>query len=162
MATNEQTGTAENTTVIFSGKASELSAKSGNTIAEDPSNPSIVWIRSSLKTANPSGATDGVSIKVPASLSGEIEAKRVRVTISAARGQNEGISSPFAVVYSTEGAGNSGWRVFDATQQFQDFSMSYLIPRNAGGVPNYVGIWSDISGRATPLAISRVTITVLP
>jgi hypothetical protein len=159
--TSEQTGSAEDATVIFSGKASELTAAPGNTITEDP-NASIVWIRSSLTTAKSSGATDGISIKVPISLAGEFEGKRIRVTISAARGENAGVSAPFALAYSTEGAGNSGWRVFDADEQFKDFTLNYLVPRGAAGLPNYVAIWSDIAGRNAPLAVRSVTITGLP
>lgn len=161
-ATSEQTGSVEDAKVIFSGKASELTAAPGNTITEDPSNASVVWIRSSLTTAKSSGATDGISIKVPISLAGKLEGKRIRVTISAARGENAGVPAPFAVAYSTEGAGNSGWRVFEADEQFKDFSMNYVVPRGAAGLPNYVAIWSDIAGRDTPLAVRSVTITGLP
>jgi hypothetical protein len=159
---SEPTGSIEHATVIFSGKASELTASAGNTITEDPSSASVVWIRSSLKTAKSSGATDGISIKVPISLARGLEGKRIRVTISAARGENAGASAPFAVAYSTQGAGNSGWRVFEADKQFKDFSMNYVVPRGAAGLPNYVAIWSDIAGRDTPLAVRSVTITGLP
>src|SRR5262245_21859114 len=159
--TSEHAGSAEDATVIFSGKASELTAAPGNTITEDP-NASMVWIRSSLTTAKSSGATDGISIKVPISLAGEFAGKRIRVTISAARGENAGVSAPFALAYCTEGAGNSGWCVFDADEQFKDFTLNYLVPRGAAGLPNYVAIWSDIAGRNAPLAVRSVTITNPP
>ena len=150
---------AAKTTTIFSGRASELSGTQGNTIQEDPSDPSLVWIRSAVKAARSNGATDGVSIKVPGPLSAQILAKRIRVTVSA---RGSGGSSPFAVAYSTGSSGNSGWFVFEPTNQFKDFSFGYVVPRGAAGLNHFVGIWSDISGRGAPLAIRRVTITAEP
>jgi hypothetical protein len=112
-----------------------------------------------LKAANSNGATDGVSVNVPSSLTGEIQAKRIRVTVSA-RGGGKNVQSPFAVAYSTGSAGNSGWFVFEPTSEFNDFSFNYVVPRGGGGLNHYVGIWSDIAGRDAPLAIRRITITV--
>jgi hypothetical protein len=100
-----------------------------------------------------------VSLKVPIPLSGGLQAKRIRVTVSVARDDRES-PSPFAVAYSTGGAGNSGWRVFEPSQEFKDFSFSYLVPHRAGGLTHYVGIWSDIAGRGAPLAIRRIAITI--
>jgi hypothetical protein len=151
----------EKATVIFSGQASALSAASGNTIQADPSDPSIVWIRSSLTSANSNGPTGGVSVKVPSALSGELGAKRIRVTVSAGRSNTDALP-PFAAAYSTGGAGNSGWFVFEPTHSFKDFSFNYVVPGGAAGLTHYVGIWSDIGGQNTPLAILSVTITILP
>jgi hypothetical protein len=154
--------TTENALVIFSGKATELTAPQGNRISEDRSSPSVVWIASSLKAAKSTGTTAGVYVSVPASLSGELEGQRIRLTVSAARGRAGDLTAPFAIAYSTNGSGNSGWRVFEGAEGFEDYSITYQVPRGAGRGPNYVGIWSDISGRETPLAIRRVTITALP
>jgi hypothetical protein len=157
--TAERYQSMKSETVIFSGQADQLSAASGNAIQVDPSDASIVWIRSSLTVAKSGGATEGVSIKVPSPLSGALEAKRILVTVSAARDDRRA-PSPFAVAYSTGGAGNSGWRVFEPTPEFKNFTFSYVVPRKAAGLTHYVGIWSDIAGRGAPLAIRRVTITV--
>ena len=157
----ERRQSMENATVIFSGQASKLSAAPGNTIQADASDPSVVWIRSSLTSAKSSGPTDGVSVKVPSPLSGELQGKRIRVTVLAGRSAGQA-PSPFALAYSTGGAGNSGWLVFEPTQEFKDFSFSYVVPRRAAGPTHYVGIWSDIAGQETPLAIRRVTIAVAP
>jgi len=149
----------ESSTVIFSGKPNELRAAPGNIVQADQSNSSITWIRSKVTTAKSSGATDGVSVKVPSSLSDEVQGKRIRVTVSA-RGGSADIPSPFAVAYST-GARNSGWLVFEPTDRFTDFSFNYVVPRSGAGSNHYVGIWSDITGRGAPLAIRQIRITML-
>jgi hypothetical protein len=151
---------AERATAIFSGRPSELIAARGNLMQADSSNSSIVWIRSSLKTAKSNGATDGVSVKVPDPLIGKILGRRIRVTVSA-RGADRD-QSPFAVAYSTGAASNSGWLVFQPTKEFTDFSFNYVVPRSAPGSGHSVGIWSDITGRDAPLAIRQITITELP
>ena len=152
---------AGKTMTIFSGRASELRSAPGNTIQKDPSDPSIAWIRSSLKAAKSKGATDGVSVNVSNALTGDIQGKRIRVTVSAKRGGKD-VQSPFAIAYSTGSAGNSGWLVFEPSNEFNDFSFNYVVPRAGGGLNHFVGIWSDIAGRGAPLAVSSVTITILP
>jgi hypothetical protein len=150
---------SDSETIIFSGHANELTAASGNTIEKDNSAEPVVWMTSSLRTAKPNGATDGVSVKIPSSLADNLQAKGIRVTISAARRDGVDSSSPFAISYSTDG-GNSGWRVFQPTNEFNDFSFTYAVPNIAGGT-HFVGIWSDIAGRSIPLAVRRITVSVL-
>jgi hypothetical protein len=149
----------ENEVVVFSGHANELAAPAGNTIEEDNSAGPVVWINSALRTARPSGATDGVSLKIPSSVSDNLQARRIRVTISAARKDGADSSAPFAISYSTD-RGNSGWRVFQPTNEFNDFSFNYVVPNVAGGT-HFVGLWADIAGRSVPLAVRRITVSVL-
>jgi hypothetical protein len=146
---------AQNAEVIFSGRASDLKASPGNTVQQDDSDASTVWVRSQVRSAKSSGSTDGVSLQVPAAVLQKIRGKRIRITVSAAGNA----ASPFAIAYSA-GAANSGWVVFQPTGKFQDYSLNFAVPRNADS-DNYVGIWSDIDGRGTPLAIRQVAITVL-
>jgi hypothetical protein len=149
----------EQATVIFSGQASALSAASGNTVQGNQSS-TVAWIRSSLVQAKSSGPTDGVSVTVPTTLSDGLAGKLIRVTVSAARGNTSSLP-PFAVTYSTAGAGNSGWSVFQPHKAFEDFSFNYRVPPRAGGLAQYVGIWSDIEGQNAPLAVRSIKITVL-
>ena len=146
-------------TIIFSGQANQLAAAPGNTVDEDDSAEPLVWIVSTVRTAKSDGATDGVSIKLPSSVSEDLEARQIRVTISAARKDGADESSPFAISYSTD-RGSSGWRVFRPTKEFKDFSFTYAVPNIAGGT-HFVGIWSDIAGRSIPLAVRRISIAVL-
>jgi hypothetical protein len=144
-------------TVIFSGRADALRAAPGNTVEQDRSDSSVSWIRSSLRTARSNGATDGVAIEIPPSLLPKGETRRVRVTVSARRAAGAP-PSPFALAYSTGSAGNSGWLVFDAGEDFKDYSFNFVIPRDASTLSHFVGIWSDISGRGAPLAVRGATI----
>jgi hypothetical protein len=155
----QTTRPASNAVVIFSGKPSELTAAPGNTVQADSSAATISWISSSLRTAKANGTTDGVHVKVPPTLSKDLPGKRIRVTVSA-RGSEGGLA-PFAVAYSTASGRTSGWLVFEPTAQFADYSLNFKVPRAAGS-DQYVGIWSDIAGRGTPLAVRQVAITVLP
>ena len=155
---NAELPLAANETVIFSGRAADLRQSRGNTIQQDPANSSVVWIKSSLSAARSSGATDGVSVRVPSAL--VAGARRIRVTVSA-RGVGIENQAPFAAAYSAGSAGNSGWLVFQPTNEFKDFSFNYTLPRGAASTDHYVGIWSDISGRNGPLGIRRITIAKL-
>jgi hypothetical protein len=160
LTATRESAPAENARVIFSGNnIGELRQTRGNVIQQDPSNSSVVWLRSSLTAAKATGATDGVSVAVPRDFAAE--ARRVRVTVSA-RGGGGANQAPFALAYSAGSAGNSGWLVFEPTNSFKDFSFNFALPRVAPESNHYVGIWSDITGRGAPLAIRRITITPLP
>jgi hypothetical protein len=141
--------------VIFSGRSGDLKPAPGNTVRQDDSDASTVWLRSQVRSAKSSGSTDGISLQVPSEVLQKIRGKRIRVTVSAAGTA----ASPFAVAYSA-GVANSGWVVFQPTGKFQDFSLNFAVPRDSDS-NNYVGIWSDIDGRGTPLAIRQVAITIL-
>jgi len=153
-------GSKTDTTVIFAGQRDQLVAAQGNTVQQDPSDPSVVWVRSSIKMARSKGSTDGVSVKVPTALSERFQGKRIRVTVSAKGGDDR--TSPFALSYSAGTSANSGWVVFEPTAEFKDFDLSFVVPARAAGSDQYVGIWSDIAGRGAPLAIRQVAVTILP
>lgn len=146
---------------VFSGNVTELKAAPGNTVRPQAPDAAIAWISSSLTSAKSSGSTDGVSIKLPESLSRDVASKQVRVTVSAGRGATQALS-PFAVSYSTGAAGDSGWIVFSPSEEFTEHSFTYRVPRRSSGFTHYIGIWSDIEGQNTPLAVRSITITALP
>ena len=152
---------AANAQVIFSGNPNDLAAAPGNVIQQDTSvSPPAVWLRSRVKSASPTGATGGVSVKVPNDLVPRIEGRRVRVTVSARTG-GKGEPSPFAIAYSAGNTGTSGWIVFVPTKTLDDYSFTYAVPiGEIGGAANthYIGVWSDIGGGNAPLSIQRITI----
>jgi hypothetical protein len=144
--------------VIFSGRANELATAPGNTLEEVDSDEPVTWITSSVRTASPDGSTDGVSVRIPNSVLENLQTREVSVTVSAARKDGADSSAPFALSYSTD-SGNTGWRVFQPTSEFNDFSFSYRLPNIVGGT-NVIGIWADISGRSIPLAVRSITVSV--
>lgn len=145
--------------LVFSGNAGDLAAPSGNLVQQDKSDPSVTWIRSSLRQADPAGPTDGASLQIKPPLLTDLVGKSIRVTISA-RAPDEGSPAPFAVAYSSANVGTSGWVVFTPTRQFDDYSFDYQVPATVGAA-QYVGIWSDISGRGAPLAVRAISIRKL-
>jgi hypothetical protein len=145
--------------LVFSGKAGELAAPAGNLVQQDKSDSSVTWIRSSLREAGPSGPTDGASVEIKPPLATDLVGKQIRVTISA-RAPDQGTPMPFAAAYSSADAGTSGWIVFTPTKEFEDYTFDYQVPATVG-TAQYIGIWSDISGRGAPLAVRAITIRVL-
>jgi len=142
--------------LVFSGNAGDLAAPSGNVVQQDKSDPSVTWIRSSLRQADAAGATDGASLQIKPPLLTDLVGKRIRVTISA-RASEQGSPAPFAIAFSSANVGTSGWVVFTPSKEFNDYSFDYQVPATVGAA-QYVGIWSDISGRAAPLAVRAVSI----
>jgi hypothetical protein len=90
-------------------------------------------------TAAPSGGrTGGFSIRVPDSLEAAASGKRIRVTVSARAAEGE--QAEFSLAYSTNEVGNSGWRKFKASSQFETKSFEYDVPTMKKGYGDYVGI----------------------
>lgn len=144
---------------VFAGNAHDLASPAGNLVQQDKADASVAWIRSSLRQADASGATEGASVQIKPELAGNLVGKHIRLTISA-RAPDQGTPSPFAVAYSTANVGSSGWVVFTPTKEFDDYSFDFTVPATVGSA-QYVGIWSDISGRGAPLAVRVITVTAL-
>ena len=143
--------------VIFDGDSALLSSAPGNTVQPDAS-ARIAWLRTNVKSASASGATDGVSIVIPREVLPRFEGRRARVTISARSGA-EGDSVPFAAAYSAGPRGNSNWIVFVPEKDFTDHSFSFVVPIGdlAGSDDHRIAIWADIEGRGIPLGIRSIT-----
>lgn len=145
--------------VIFAGDPAALAAAPGNTVQADPSGEAA-WLRTSVKSASASGATDGVSVVIPPELLPKFEGRRVRVTISAKSGA-EGAPIPFAAAYTAGAKGNSNWIVFVPEKIFTEHTLTFVVPIGeigASGDGHRIAIWPDIEGRGSPLAIRSITI----
>ena len=152
-AARPSSGTGE---LVFSGNAGDLAAPSGNLVQQDKGNPSVTWIRSSLRQADPAGTTDGASLQIKPPLVADLVGKHIRVTVSA-RAPDQGSPVPFAIAFSAAKVGTSGWVVFTPSKEFNDYSFDYQVPATVGEA-QHVGIWSDISGRGAPLAVRAISI----
>jgi hypothetical protein len=148
--------TAPDIRIVFSGKTTDLQAASGNVIQQDPSDAATTWIRSSVQMAHSNGTTEGAYVSIPEKSLVGLVGRRVLVTVTAASGA-KGELPPFAVAYSADTSGNSGWRVFTPTTTFQDYTFPYVIPQRYSE-RQYIGVWSDIAGRGAPLAVRQITI----
>jgi hypothetical protein len=146
--------------VIFSGNAKELIVAPGTVAQQDSTDPSLTWIRSSLTAAQAGGTVQGASVAIDKKLTNAWLGKLVRVIVSATAG-SQNSPPPFAVAYSSNGSGNSGWIVFNPTAEFADYSFDFRVPSGTVSTPHYVGIWSDITGRNSALGVRRITVRVL-
>jgi len=90
-------------------------------VQQDKADPSTTWIRSSLRQAAATGATDAASLQIKPPLATDLVGRRIRLTISA-RAPDQGIPAPFAVAYSAGDVGSSGWVVFTPGTEFDDYS----------------------------------------
>lgn len=144
--------------VIFAGDSTKLAAAPGNSVQADET-ADIAWLRTTVKAASASGATDGVTVVIPRDILPRFEGRRARITISARSGA-EGDPVPFAAAYSAGPKGNSNWVVFVPEKQFSEHSFSFVVPIGdlAGSDDHRIAIWSDIEGRGVPLGIRSITI----
>jgi len=85
----------------------------------------------------------------------------VIVTVVARKADENG-TEKFAVAYSTNEVGNSGWQHFDATSNFESYSFEYNVPAINKGLSDYVAIWPDVSGNGKALVVQSLTVLKLP
>lgn len=78
------------------------------------------------------------------------------------RAKSEITSARFEVGYFTAGAGDSGWKEFDLTPNYQDHTF-FFRPGPVGATPgaDYIGIWPGKTGIQDPVQIERISVKVL-
>jgi len=96
-------------------------------------------------TAASGGITGGYSIRLPDAV--EAQASGHPVTVKVAARAIEGSQSRFALAYSTNEVGNSGWRWFDATPDWSVHAMEWDVPVMRKGNGDFIGILPDIHGK---------------
>lgn len=85
-----------------------------------------------------SGVPGGYSIQVPNAIEAAASGKRVRVTVTAcSRGKTP---TAFAVAYSTNEVGNSGWNEFTASDKRTDFAFEYDVSPMVYGNGDFVSV----------------------
>ncbi|WP_430232152.1 hypothetical protein [Nitrosomonas communis] len=94
--------------------------------------------------APPAGITGGYSIRLPDQVEAAASGKHITVRIIArASGSDQ---SHFAVAYSTNEVGNSGWRKFTAGSEWSIHTMEYNVPVMKEGRGDFIGILPDSEG----------------
>ena len=68
----------------------------------------------------------------------------------------------FRMGYFTAGAGDSGWKVFNLTSDYEDYNFTFT-PRASDATPDldYFGIWPDEQGKKRKMAVSEFRIEVV-
>lgn len=113
-------------------------------------------------SANPKSfnETGGVAIEIPATFALSYGGKTITISFRAKQ-PFTGASSQFAVSYSTDDVGNSGWQQFTPTTSWQPFSFTYAVPiPNAGGT-DFLGFWGDTSNNGLGVLVDDLRITTL-
>lgn len=104
------------------------------------------------------GGMPGISLVMPAWVEAAAQGRRVEVEVVARRA-GEKSAAAFAVGYSTNDVGNSGWRTFQLTNDFQTFSFRYQVPPINEGRLDFVGILPDADGEGGAVEIAEVRVT---
>jgi CBS-domain-containing membrane protein len=91
------------------------------------------------------GPTGGYSIRLPDTL--ETAASGHSVSVKVVARATGGAQSRFALAYSTNEVGNSGWRWKDAGPEWSVVAMTYGVPVMKEGRGDFVGILPDANGR---------------
>ncbi|WP_424361842.1 hypothetical protein [Methylocystis parvus] len=92
------------------------------------------------------GTTGGYSIRLPDAVEARASGRRIVVKI-VARAANAD-QARFALAYSTNDVGNSGWIWFDATVQWAVHTMQWDVPPMQNGNGDFLGILPDAEGKA--------------
>lgn len=114
-------------------------------------------------TVNPasSGAGDTIYIEIPDALRDLFQGQRVVVEIFAKQGPTTPTSS-FALAYSTNSIGNSGWSSFTAQSSWEKHSFEYDVPVGNNTSTDYIIINPDITGNGGELRIDAVSVYIKP
>jgi hypothetical protein len=104
------------------------------------------------------GPIEGYSIRLPDTIEAAASGRLVSVNVVArAAGSAQ---SRFALAYSTNEVGNSGWRFQSAGPEWSVFTMEYDVPVMKKGNSDFVGILPDSEGRpGTEFCYLSVNIT---
>jgi len=125
--------------------------------ATDERGRPLVKLSEGAADARSNSKTGGYSIRVPDKFEAAVSGKTIKVSV-VARGDKG--AARFAVAYSTNDVGNSGWRWFNATPEWSAFEMIYRVPvmKNAKG--DFIGLLPTPAG--TPgievYAVSAATV----
>ena len=105
--------------------------------------------------------TGGVYLTIPTEIALAFAGRRVRVTVFAKK-PAANAASEFAVAYSTNETGNSGWIRFAPTTAWAAFSFLYVVPAPLFGGADFLGIWADTSNAGKKTLIDHVVIQAFP
>jgi hypothetical protein len=105
------------------------------------------------------GRTTGYSIQVTDELEAQASGNQVRVRV-VARSLDAAPKSRFAIAYSTNEVGNTGWRWHAALPEWSVFELEYAVPPMKAGRGDFIGLLPDIEG-APGLEVAAVCAHVL-
>lgn len=84
----------------------------------------------------------------------------LKITVSARQGQENPLDN-FEVGYFTVGAGDSGWKIFELTPQFQEYTFTFRPPKVLEPDNDYVGIWPGVKGRNKTMDVRAIKVEIV-
>ncbi len=112
---------------------------------DEHSGTGYISLANGKSDAASNGPTGGYSIRLPDSLEAAASGRSVSVKV-VARAVG-GAQSRFALAYSTNEVGNSGWRWQSAGPEWAVFAMKFAVPVMKNGRGDFIGILPDTEGR---------------
>ena len=109
--------------------------------------------------AQSAGPTHGYSLKVPDEV--EKAASGNKITVQAIARATTGAESRFALAYSTNEVGNSGWRWFTVGEGWSIIAFEYAVPPMIKGNGDFIGILAGSTGKPG-VDVGCVSVAVAP
>jgi hypothetical protein len=115
---------------------------------------------SGVSADTPPFGKPGIYLQLPEAIENAMSGGEVKVTVLA-RKPTGSTSASFAVVYSTNEVGNSGWRRFALTSELQPYSFTYQVGKMRTGSGDFIGFLpSPVDGNGAvqiaSIAVERV------
>ena len=103
--------------------------------------------------------TDGFSVRIADNFKAAASGRRIRITVCAR--SKDKLPLDFAVAYSNQEVGDSGWQTFSAGAAFEDYVFIYDVPARIEGKGDFIGILPDIEGQDRTLVVYFVRADVI-
>jgi hypothetical protein len=117
--------------------------------------------RSSNANRAASGDGDGVLLRMDAATARQFSGRRVKVEVTARASPERG-SSKLRMMYSRSGAPeSSGWQELSVTKNYATVSFDYTVPLAPPASFDFIGIWSDPTGKGLGIDISSVIVKTI-
>ena len=114
---------------------------------------------SGVQSNAPSQGLPGIYLRLPDQFEKAASAHKVRVTVFA-RHAADAPNTSFAVAYSTNEVGNSGWQKFTLRDQLSGYSFTFAVPAMVKGLGDYIGILPDPTGAKGSVEIAGIVAEV--
>lgn len=130
-------------------------------IAGDTNNPNAYAVMSAHVSRANAPRSAGVFATLGPADEKRFAGQDLKVTIRARKGRGAALSS-FDMGYFTAGAGDSGWKTFELTNAFRDFSFTFTpgLPKGDPG-NDYFGVWPDVDGQGRTMDVESMTIEII-
>jgi hypothetical protein len=124
---------------VFSPGSNLATPSCRSSIATGDDGRRILRLSDGNVDASSAGKTGGFSIRVPDAFERLASGRNIRVRVMARAAQGAA-AARFAIAYSTNEVGNSGWRWFNVTPQWSIVEMSYSVPQMKNGNGDFIGL----------------------